>query len=183
MSHHPLDGACPIEKDPNEWGPILILNESQTSPSRPHHPHLILCPFALLPIPSSSRIFAGEFSAGPRHHDKSIINDLEHKSLHYDLSSRHKVYIYHPVYEERHSYLFHLYAWDHPEGGLLHVLAHNVCAMIAKNRLDGFLSRSRGDAQLNIALNEILSSENYFFHVSDKLRKADEITRKNAKLR
>jgi hypothetical protein len=108
---------------------------------------------------------------------------LNTTSLHYDLSSGHKVYIYHPAYEESQSYLFHLHASDHPEGGFLHALALNGCALIAKNRLDDFLSRSRGDAQLHMALNEILSSENYFFHMSDKLKKADEITRKNAKLR
>lgn len=56
-----------------------------------------------------------------------------------------KVTFHHPGYPPQHDLLFSLYAWDSAsdQGGLHYGLAHNACAIIADNRLDGYLSATR----------------------------------------
>lgn len=86
-------------------------------------------------------------------------------SLNYTLSISHRVFFHHPAYEAEDDLLFSLHAWDHPDGGIYHAVAHNACAIIAYNRTDGYLSTTRNGAPIDAAMEDVLPSEHYFFHV------------------
>lgn len=86
-------------------------------------------------------------------------------SLNYILWPNHRVFFHHPAYEARNDLLFSLYAWDHPDGGIYHAVAHNACAIIADNRIDGYLSNTRNGAPIDAAMDDILPLGHYYFHV------------------
>jgi hypothetical protein len=84
--------------------------------------------------------------------------------------TRRKVIVRHPGYPPQDDRLFSLYAWDSAsnQGGLHYGLAHNVCAIIADNRLDGYLSTTHeGGMGHRITMNpdEVLPAGDYWFFV------------------
>lgn len=89
---------------------------------------------------------------------------LHSTTLEYDMAD-HRIFLRHPAYSTEESLLFSLYAWDHPDGGLYHAVAHNACAIIAGNRTDGYLTATRDGPQISTAMDGILFPGDYFFHV------------------
>ena len=90
-------------------------------------------------------------------------------TLNYGLYRKHRVLIRHPACLPYEDLLFSLYAWDHPNGGIYHAVVHNACAIIADNRLDGYLTATRNGPRLSIGMDEILSPGSYYFHVPNGL--------------
>ena len=76
-----------------------------------------------------------------------------------------RINLRHPAYEDGSDLLFTLYGWDCAEGGLQYGLVHTACAVIAANRHDGYLSKSREGERINADRTDILSAGNYFYHV------------------
>jgi hypothetical protein len=76
-----------------------------------------------------------------------------------------RINLRHPAYEPGSDLLFTLYAWDCAEGGLQYGLVHTACAVVAANRHDGYLSRSREGGRVDTGLADVLSAGDYFYHV------------------
>ncbi|KAG9585795.1 hypothetical protein KCU77_g9827, partial [Aureobasidium melanogenum] len=78
----------------------------------------------------------------------------------------HKVHVHHP---RTNDILISMSAWDHEDGALHFGLVHNACAIIAGNRHDGYLSRSRDASLPRLTMNHLdllaASSAIYFYHV------------------
>ena len=56
---------------------------------------------------------------------------------------QHRVHIRHPGYPEGKNTLFNLLAQDRPNGGIHYGTLITICGIIAGNRFDGLLSRTR----------------------------------------
>ena len=78
----------------------------------------------------------------------------------------HRIIIRHP---HNNDVLLTLFAWDHASGALHHGLVHDICAIIADNRQDGYLSTSREPNKENAKTDhtDLLPAglADYYFHV------------------
>lgn len=77
------------------------------------------------------------------------------------------VYFHHPAYPPQDDFLFSLYAWDCPDGGIYYAVAHNSCAIVAGNRFDGYFTQ--GEHRIETAMDSVLPPGKYFFHLPRKL--------------
>lgn len=82
-------------------------------------------------------------------------------------SRNHKVVFKHPAYPEEfgQNHLLTLFAWDSPRGGLHAGTALIVCALLACNSFDGYLTIDRSGEKLNLRDDDILPLGEYYFHV------------------
>jgi len=83
---------------------------------------------------------------------------------------KYRIRFRHPAYSANENIIFTLHAWDHPEGGIHYGLAHCACAIIADNRLDGYLSTTvdgESDHRVDAAWDDVLPARDsdYYFHV------------------
>lgn len=85
--------------------------------------------------------------------------------------SKYRVTIRHPGYQPDEDVLCSMHAWDHGVGGLHHGFAHTACGILADNRFDGYLSRSRngseGDPVTDIPFDGVLPAGDYWYYVRD----------------
>jgi len=79
--------------------------------------------------------------------------------------SRRRINIRHPGYEPEDDLLLTLYALDHEDGGIHHVLLHTTCAIISGNRCDGYLSESCDGTPITAGMDDVLRAGEYYFHV------------------
>jgi hypothetical protein len=61
--------------------------------------------------------------------------------------------------------LFSLYGFDTSDGGLHHGTACLACAIITGNAWDGYLSESRDGPRLDLGLDDVLTGQDYWFHI------------------
>jgi hypothetical protein len=58
------------------------------------------------------------------------------------------------------------HTWDHADGSLHHGFAHAACAIVAGNRLDGYLSESRMGVPIAASWDDVFVDGDYYFHIS-----------------
>lgn len=86
-------------------------------------------------------------------------------------NGRHKIVLRHPGYLEPHNILLALHAPDAAVGGGIHYgTAFVACAIIACNRWNGYLTRERNGPKLEMAVDDVLQSGSYYFHIPDAER-------------
>ncbi|KAH8800809.1 hypothetical protein F5884DRAFT_808886 [Xylogone sp. PMI_703] len=74
----------------------------------------------------------------------------------------------HPAYPNNNNELLSLNAYDQPGGGIHYGFAHTICAIIANNRFDGFLSTNQdGSGRVEARWDSCLpyNVHGYYFHV------------------
>lgn len=71
--------------------------------------------------------------------------------------------IRHPGYADRKNIMLDLECTDDLLDGLYHGLVHTAASIVAGNRFDGYLSRSREGAKVSQAIHELLPAGDYYF--------------------
>ncbi|KAH0537309.1 hypothetical protein FGG08_005899 [Glutinoglossum americanum] len=85
----------------------------------------------------------------------------------YPITDNHIIIFKHPGYPDEYgqNVLLRLYAWDSPNGGLHAGTALLVCAIIACNAWDGYLTIERDSPKLELQDDDVLPAQGYYFHV------------------
>lgn len=85
----------------------------------------------------------------------------------YPTANKHIIIFKHPGYPDEYeqNILLQLYAWDSPNGGLHAGTALLACAIIACNAWDGYLTVERDGPKLEVQDDDVLSAQEYYFHV------------------
>ncbi|KAL9616337.1 MAG: hypothetical protein Q9160_008780 [Pyrenula sp. 1 TL-2023] len=82
-------------------------------------------------------------------------------------ANKHIIIFKHPGYPDEYdqNVLLQLYAWDSPNGGLHAGTALLACTLIACNAWNGYLTRERDGPRLELHHDDVLSAQEYYFHV------------------
>ncbi|KAI9764070.1 MAG: hypothetical protein M1840_008874 [Geoglossum simile] len=85
----------------------------------------------------------------------------------YPITDNHIIIFKHPGYPDEYgqNVLLRLYAWDSPNGGLHAGTALLVCAIIACNAWDGYLTVERDSPKLELQDDDVLPAQGYYFYV------------------
>jgi hypothetical protein len=86
---------------------------------------------------------------------------------HLPADSSHKARFRHPGYGDNSNILIILPGLDHSQGGIHHETARIACAMLANNRWDGFFTKTRTGAPVELEPDGILHGKDYYFRVSE----------------
>lgn len=79
--------------------------------------------------------------------------------------SPRRINFLHPAYERSQNVLFHMLAFDSPDGGLHHATARIACAIVAGNRWDGFFACTPTGPAIDASDDELLTDSEYYFIV------------------
>ncbi|KAI4173591.1 MAG: hypothetical protein LQ348_006533 [Seirophora lacunosa] len=99
----------------------------------------------------------------PRYQLRPAQNLQSHIGLSQFPASPRRINFLHPAYERSQNVLFHMLAFDSPDGGLHHATARIACAIVAGNRWDGFFARNPTGPAIDASDDDLLKDSEYYF--------------------
>lgn len=110
-----------------------------------------------------------EVTSRPADQPRLSLSDLRSSATvtdpEYHLAAPSLITFRHPGYQLEHDRLFRLACFD-TASGLHYGTAHTVCAIIANNAFDGYLTATRDGPRLELEYDDLLTAREYWFHVS-----------------